>query len=144
MIAYLCYFNDVKIFAKGKYLNEEQSKAFLDLWNCQPVITAGIKSKLIKSEVFKYKFYATEKTIINFHDNEIFKRIIHSFNQDLTGFTVPLFQYNTKDKKHIIITDSRRFLKEGCIRNLKWAKTLARYDPKIVEEIQCIIDTLSC
>ena len=72
----------------------------------------------------------------------MFKRVIHSFNQDLNGFTVPLFQYNTKNKKYIILTDSKGFLKEGCIRNLKWAKTLARFDPKIAQEIQSIINKI--
>ena len=132
----------MKIFTKGKYLSEEQSKEFLDIWNNQPIITAGIKSKLIKSDVFNDKFEATEKTIKDFYSNEIFKRIIHHLNQDLEGYTVPLFTYSTKDKRHIVLTDSKGFLKEGCIRNLKWAKTLARFDPKLSEEIQYIIDRL--
>jgi len=132
----------VKIFTKGKYLNEEQSKAFLDIWNYHPVITQGIKSKLIKSEVFKDKFQVINKTIKDFYLNEVSKKIIHAFNQDLNGFTVPLFTYNLKNKRHIILTDSKVFLKEGCIRNLKWAKTLARFDPTLAVEIQCIINRL--
>jgi len=132
----------VKIFTKGNYLNEEQSKAFLDIWNYQPVITHGIKSRLIKSDILKDKFNASEKEIKEFHSNEIFKKIIHAFNQDNIGLSVPLFTYCLKNKKHLILTDSKRFLKEGCIRNLKWAKTFARYDPKLAEEIQKIIDKL--
>jgi len=129
----------VKIFTKGKYLSEEQSKEFFGIWNYQPVITNGIKSKLIKSEAFKDKFQIAEKALKEFHNNEIFKKIIHSLNQDLNGYTVPLFTYSLKDKRYLVITDSRKFLKEGCIRNLKWAKTFARFDPKLVEEIQRII-----
>ena len=132
----------MKIFTKGNYLNEEQSKAFLDIWNYQPVITHGIKSRLIKSDILKDKFNASEKEIKEFHSNEIFKRIIHAFNQDLNGFSVPLFAYNLKNKRHILLIDSKRFLKEGCIRNLKWAKTFARFDPKLAEEIQYLIDNL--
>jgi len=78
-----------------------------------------------------------------FHSNEIFKRIIHAFNQDLNEFSVPLFTYNLKNKRHTMLIDSKGFLKEGCLRNLKWAKTFARYDPKLAEEIQKIIDRLS-
>jgi hypothetical protein len=132
----------VKIFAKGKYLSEEQFKEFLDIWNYQQIITAGIKSKIVKSEVFNDKFQATKKEVKEFYDNEIFKRIIHVFNQDFDGFTVPLFKYSVKNKRHIILTDSKGFLKDGCIRNLKWAKTFARFDPKLVEEIQCIIESI--
>jgi len=132
----------VKIFTKGKYLNEEQSKEFLDIWNYQPVITQGIKSKLIKSEAFRDKFQITDKNLKEFFDNEIFKRVIHMFIQDLNGYTVPLFIYNLKDKRHIILTDSKGFLKDGCIRNLKWAKTLARFDPKLAEEIQTLIEKI--
>jgi len=65
------------------------------------------------------------------------------FNQDLDGYAVPLFTYSVKNKRHIMLPDSKGFLKEGCIRNLKWAKTLARFDPNLAEEIQCVIDRLS-
>jgi hypothetical protein len=81
----------VKIFTKGKYLSEDQSKEFLNIWNYHPVITAGIKSKIVKSEVFKDKIQATDKELMDYYSNEIFKRIIHAFNQDLNGLTVPLF-----------------------------------------------------
>jgi hypothetical protein len=49
----------VKIFTKGKYLSEEQSNEFLDIWRNHPVITTGIKSKIVISEDFKDKFHAS-------------------------------------------------------------------------------------
>jgi len=54
------YFNGVKIFTKGKYLNEERSKELLDIWNYQPIITQSTKSKVIKSVIFKDKFQASD------------------------------------------------------------------------------------
>jgi len=132
----------VIIYTKGKYLCEEQSKEFLEIWNYQPVLTSGFKSKITKSEVLKDKFHITQKQLEEFHSNEVFKKIIHMFNQELNGYSVPLFTYNLKNKRHILLIDSKRFLKEGCIRNLKWAKTFARFDPKLAEEIQYLIDNL--
>ena len=80
------YFNSMKIFSRGKYLSEEQVQEFLYIWNSQPVITAGIKSKIVKSSVFQDKFQASEKEIKDFYSNDIFKRIIHTFNQNLSGY----------------------------------------------------------
>ena len=132
----------MKIFPKSNYLTEEQSQAFLDLWNNQPVLRSGFKSKIVKSGAFIDKFQVTQKQIEEFHSNEVFKKIIHAFSQDLNGFTIPLFTYSLKDKRYLLISDSKRYLKEGCIRNLKWAKTCARFDSKITGDIQSIIDKL--
>jgi phosphorylcholine metabolism protein LicD len=130
------------IFRKGTYLSEEEYNEFLRIWDNQPVITEGLKSKLVNSGIFKDKFQVGEDKIKKFFDNEIFKRIIHRILQNLNGFTVPLFYYDVKKKRYLIIQDPKAFLKNGCLRYLKWAKTCSRYDPKLAEEIQCLIDKM--
>ncbi len=130
------------IFRKGKYLSEEEYNEFVRLWDNQSVLTEGLKSKLVNSEIFKNKFKVDEDKIKKFFNNEIFKKIIHRINQDLNGFTVPLFYYDLRKKKYSTIQDSKGFLKTGCLKYLKWAKSCARYDPKLAEEIQCLIDKM--
>ena len=130
------------IFRKGSYLSEEELNEFLRIWNHQPVLTEGIKSKLIQSDVFKDKFQVKRERISKVFNNEIFKKILHRITQDLNGHTVPLFYYDIRKKRYLTIFNSKEFLKNGCLRYLKWAKSCARYNPKIAEEIQCIIDRL--
>ena len=132
----------MKLHTKGKYLSKKQLEAFQQLWNHSPILTNSIKQKVIKSPVFAPKFEASEGRIIDFYNNDIFKKILSHIRQDLDGYTVPLFTYNLKERKYTFVTNSHKFLREGVIRNLKFAKTLARFDPVTADKIQNIIDTL--